>query len=167
MSSSESESSTGTHLFSQFETICGCCMHYRHEAFDCDNGQPLILTDTPHPFHTIPELHDPQERPSNQTNSPTDSFHTAPNSIRRSRDNPIEIRDDKEETCTRCAQTGHVYDDCETPIKVSGECQVCKWTKQAECNHYKPTLVWLRELRRSLGQRTQRLAIQEALSPSQ
>ena len=82
----------------------------------------------------------------------------------QSPNHPIVIKDDK---CTRCEQVGHVYDDCNTPLKVPGECEVCKWTRQAECNHYEPTPARLRELRQKFGQRMRRLAIQEALFPSQ
>jgi len=148
-------SSTTTDLFAQFEPICGRCMRYGHEAYDCDNGQPTELV----------EHLDSQEEMTNKTNSPIESFHTANDELPGpSRNHPIVIEEDK---CTRCNQTGHVYDDCDTPIKKPGECDVCEWTKQTVCNHYEPTPAWLRELRKQVGQRQRRLAIVDALSPSQ
>jgi hypothetical protein len=85
------EDSTVAQLFTQNELICERCMHHGHEAYDCDQGQPLTRVDTPHPNIAILERHDFQEGPSNRTDSPTELFHTAIDEIPGSRYNPIII----------------------------------------------------------------------------
>lgn len=172
--SPENENDNSTSPFPEDESpiiallsLCGRCMRLGHEAYDCDNGQPSSRIDTPHPDVAILERHDFQEGPSNQTVSQVESFNTAIDEIPGSKHNPIVIEDDKEEKCSRCDLVGHVYDDCNTPIRTPGECGICKWSNQVECNHYEPSPVWLRDLRRRIEQRERRLAIQDALRQPQ
>ena len=145
-------SPTTMEQFSQCEPTCSRCLHQGHEAYDCDNGQPTELAETTPLSSDIIECQNSQEATTSQDGSQNESFHTAEDELPGSSPNhPIVIEDDR----------------CNTPLKVSGECEVCKWTRQAECNHYELMPAWLRELRQKFGQRMRRLAIQEALFPSQ
>jgi hypothetical protein len=80
----------------------------------------------------------------------TDSMGSFHNPIEiGSKENPIVVRDDKDE-CTRCKQQGHQHKDCGTPMRSFQHCEVCAWTKQALCTHIDASPAWLKELKANI-----------------
>lgn len=81
-----------------------------------------------------------------RSTSSLDSYHTAYDEpAGTTAANPIIIMD--EETCSRCGQQGHVYEDCDTRIRsfTAEDCDICKWKNCYEgiwikpsttCDHY-------------------------------
>jgi hypothetical protein len=72
--------------------------------------------------------------------------------------NPIEIKEEvgrEEETkrCERCGQTGHIREDCDTPIRSFTICEICKWKKQKECNHYDISPAWTKRMNAGLEEK--------------
>jgi hypothetical protein len=68
------------------------------------------------------------------------SFYTAPEGTRQ---DPIIVEDD-DDLCDRCKQPGHHIDDCNTKMRIPGECRRCKWTNQKECDHWSITPAWIK-----------------------
>ena len=66
--------------------------------------------------------------------------------------NPIVIHDD-EDVCARCKQQGHQQEDCATPIRSFEHCNICAWTKQAQCNHFDVSPAWLKELKANIDKK--------------
>ena len=77
------------------------------------------------------------------------SFHQPIDEEPGSQENPIVVHDD-EDVCARCKQQGHQQEDCGTPMRSFQHCEICAWTKQAQCTHIDISPVWLRELKANI-----------------
>jgi hypothetical protein len=80
------------------------------------------------------------------TANPQESYRNPIDEEPGSSENPIVVRDE-EDPCTRCKQQGHQHEDCGTPMRSFQDCEVCAWTRQAQCTHIDVSPAWFKELK--------------------
>ena len=98
----------------------------------------------------------PSAPPSPMTSPPSSESNRSVNDriiYIGTQEHPIVIEEFEDWRCTRCNQRGHDYEDCDTPIRVSPPCPICRWTRQQTCDHYLITPAWTRRQQQIIAQR--------------